>query len=144
MFGFVARSNKKLQIVIKTHWTAPGTGTISADEIGRKLLADWLRYKNGAADSNVNIRKAALQSLSLGLRGVVNQYSNAPTAIDTNPDADPSNGDLKTFREDLMAILMDDLAKTIFKSLADPSEACRCDNSSHDVTAVMANGSIYA
>lgn len=138
-------SKQKLQIVIKTHRTAPATGTISADEISRKLLADWLRYKNGVADSDVNIRKAALRSLSLALRGVVNQYSiAAPTAIENNPDADPSNGDLKTFREDLIAILMDDLAKTIFKSLADPAEACRCDNSSHDITAVMSNGSINA
>lgn len=65
---------------------------------------------------------------------MVNQYTAAPTDIETNPDADPSNGDLKAFLEDLMAILMDDLAKTIFKSLADPAEACRYDHSSDDTS----------
>lgn len=94
-------------------------------DVAKTLLKRWLKNKNGTTDSNVSIRKIAMQSLSRDLSAVVKQigYTTTPTL------SEPSSGDPlespASFLEDLMTLLMDDLAKMVFRGLADPVEACR-------------------
>lgn len=98
--------------------------TRSAQDIARSLLASWQKNKNGAADGDVSTRKIAMQNLTRDLQAVVQQIGEVPLPIQNAPSAGPhaSSG---TFLEEVMAILMEDLAKVMFKGLADPAEACR-------------------
>ncbi len=96
----------------------------SANDVATRLLASWVKNKHGAADGDVSIRKAALQSLGINLQAVVQEIGGAPMSCQSAPSAGPHESPI-TFLEDVMAILMEDLAKVVFKGLADPTEACR-------------------
>lgn len=98
--------------------------SLSVDEVACNLLTSWLKNKNGVADSDVRIRKAAMQSLSRDLHAVVEQFGGTPVPEQNAPSADPP-GSPTSFVEDLMSILMEDLSKLLFKGLTDPAEACR-------------------
>lgn len=65
-----------------------------------------------------------MQNLTRGLQEVVQQIGESPFSIQNALSTDPraSSG---TFLEEVMALLMEDLAKVVFKGLADPAEACR-------------------
>lgn len=100
--------------------------TRSPQDMSRSLLASWQKNKNGAADGDFSTRKTSMQNLTRDLQAVVRQISKAPLplAIQNAPSAGPhaSSG---TFLEEVMTLLMEDLAKVVFKGLADPAEACR-------------------
>lgn len=96
----------------------------SANDVATKLLASWVKNKNGAADGDVSIRKVALQSLATGLQAVVQEIGEAPTSTQSAPSAGPHDSPV-TSLEDVMSILMEDLAKVVFKGLADSTEPCR-------------------
>lgn len=93
-------------------------------DVSEALLADWLRNKHGAADSDVSVRKPALQNLAQDMSAVVTQFGDMPSHIPTAPSANPSESKA-SFLEDLVTILMDDLGRIMFNGLADPAEACR-------------------
>eukprot|EP00903_Cladosiphon_okamuranus_P014433 g13393.t1 len=65
-----------------------------------------------------------MHSLSRDLRAVVQQFGGAPILTQSAPSAGPHDSP-GTFLEEVMAILMEALAKVMFKGLADPTEACR-------------------
>lgn len=92
---------------------------LSAEDVGSTLLASWLKNKNGVADGDVKIRKEALLCLSRDLCDVIERFS------ETNERTGNSSTKSSAYLEDIMSILMDNLARTLFKALADPSEACR-------------------
>ena len=98
---------------------------LSVGDVASTLLAGWMKNKNGAADCDVSIRKAAMQSLSRDLHAVVKQFGGTPAVRQNAPPADPPDSTPTPFLEDLMSLLMDDLVKIVFKGLADPVEACR-------------------
>lgn len=66
-----------------------------------------------------------MQSLSRGLQQVVEQFDDAPILAQNAPSAGPHESSPGTFLEEIMAVLMEALAKVMFKGLADPTEACR-------------------
>lgn len=96
----------------------------SANDVAKKLMASWVKNKNGAADGDVSIRKVALQNIATDLQAVVRQLGEAPTSAQSAPSAGPRDNP-GTFLEEVMATLMQDLAKVVFKGLVDPTEACR-------------------
>lgn len=98
--------------------------TRSAHDVSSSLLASWQKHKNGAADGDVRTRKAAMQSLSRDLQAVVQQFGGTPSLTQSAPSAGPHDSS-GVFLEEVMAILMEALAKVMFKGLADPTEACR-------------------
>lgn len=97
---------------------------VSVQDVSETLLAGWLRNKHGAADRDTSVRKSALQKLAKDISAVVKEFGEIPSPIPTAPSANPSENET-SFLEDLMAILMDDLARILFNGLADPAEACR-------------------
>ena len=97
----------------------------SAQVIAGALLVNWQKNTNGAADCGVATRKVAMQRLEQDLHAVVKQVSELPESKDyCAPSADPAERSV-SFLEELMTLLMDDLAKVVFKGIADPVEACR-------------------
>lgn len=98
--------------------------TRSAHEVASSLLASWQKNRNGAADGDVRTRKAAVQSLSRDLQVVVQQLGGAPILVRSAPSAGPHDSP-GTLLEEVMGILMETMAKVMFKCLADPTEACR-------------------
>lgn len=97
------------------------------EAVASTLLASWLKNKNGATDGDVRVRKEALHTLDHDLAEVVRRFGydvkvGEPTS--TVPGDNPPNSSTP-FLEDVMAILMDDLARTLFKGLTDPAEVCR-------------------
>ncbi|CAM9154418.1 unnamed protein product, partial [Pylaiella littoralis] len=100
------------------------TETRSAENTSRSLLASWQKNTNGAADGAVSTRRISMQNLTRGLQEVVQQIGESPFSIQNALSTDPraSSG---TFLEEVMSLLMEDLAKVVFKGLADPAEACR-------------------
>lgn len=102
----------------------PVAEMLSARDVAGTLVAGWLKNINGAADSDVGIRKAAMKSLSRDLHAVVRQFDDTPAATQSSPSVDTPEKPA-SFLEDLMTLLMDALAKIVFKGLADPAEACR-------------------
>lgn len=93
--------------------------TLSAEDISSTLLASWVKNKNAAADGDLEIRKEALRCLSQDLCNVAERFQ------DFNERNVNSSTKSSVNLEDIMSILMDNLARTLFKALADPSEACR-------------------
>lgn len=65
-----------------------------------------------------------MQSLSRDIHAVVQQFGSAPTLAQSAPSSGPQEN-AGTFLEEVMAILMEALAKVMFKGLADRTEACR-------------------
>eukprot|EP00752_Nemacystus_decipiens_P006103 g5507.t2 len=100
------------------------TDTRSAHDVASSLLASWQKNTNGAADGDVRTRKAAMRSLSRDLQTVVQQFGGAPILTQSAPSSG-THDSAGTFLEEVMAILMQALAKVMFKGLADPTEACR-------------------
>lgn len=98
--------------------------TRPVDVVANKLLSGWQKNKNGASDRDVSIRKVAMRGLARDLCAVVEHFCDtlAPTQGAPSADVPPS---ATSFLEDLMSLLMSDLAKTLFKGLADPAEPCR-------------------
>lgn len=92
--------------------------------IADTLLATWLKNKNGAVDSDIGIRRVAIQTLSQDLYAVVKQVGSTPWPAQNAPSAGPPDSPT-SFLEELMTLLMEDLAKVFFRGLADPAEACR-------------------
>lgn len=65
-----------------------------------------------------------MQSLSRDLQAIVQQFGGAPIVTQSAPSAGPHDSP-GTFLEELMAILMEALAKVMFKGMTDSMEACR-------------------
>lgn len=97
----------------------------SAEDAASTFTAGWLKNINGAADVDVNIRKAALRSLSQDLCNVIRRFSDAGEGMQNAASTANVLTTSSAFLEDLMSALMDNLARTLFKALADPSEVCR-------------------
>lgn len=93
-------------------------------DVASTLLASWQKNKNGAGDCDVAIRKTAMQRLNQDLHAVVQQVRALPEDKECAPSANPPEYPI-SFIEQLMTLLMDDLAKVVFKGVADPAEACR-------------------
>lgn len=93
-------------------------------DVAGALLSSWQKNKNGAADCDVAIRKIAMQRLNQDLHAVAKQVRELPEEKECAPSADPPERPI-SFLEQLMTLLMDDLAKVVFKGVADPAEACR-------------------
>lgn len=119
MFNFCC----KPLVVHFAHTIALDTG--SAHDVASSLLASWQKNKNGAADGNVRTRKAAMQNLSRDLHAVVQQFGGAMILAQSAPSSGPPDSSAGTFLEEVMATLMEALAKVMFKGLTDPTEACR-------------------
>lgn len=66
-----------------------------------------------------------MQNLSRNLQTVVQQFGGAPILVQSAPSAGPHDESPGAFLEEVMAILMEALAKVVFKGLADPTETCR-------------------
>lgn len=96
----------------------------SVHDVAGALLVSWQKNINGAADCDVAIRKIAMQRLNQDLHAVVQQVRELPEDKECAPSADPPEHPV-SFVEQLMTLLMDDLAKVVFKGVADPTEACR-------------------
>ncbi|CBN78894.1 conserved unknown protein [Ectocarpus siliculosus] len=65
-----------------------------------------------------------MQRLVSNLHEVVRQIGDAPTPAQSAPSSGPNEAPA-SFLEEVLALLMEDLAKVVFKGLADPAEACR-------------------
>lgn len=65
-----------------------------------------------------------MQRLVKNLHEVVRQIGDAPTPAQSAPSSGPNEAPA-SFLEEVLALLMEDLAKLVFKGLADPAEACR-------------------
>lgn len=96
----------------------------SVHNVASAMLASWQKNKNGAADHDIAIRKVAMQRLNQDLHAVVKQVHELPEDKECAPSADPPERPI-SFLEQLMTLLMDDLAKVVLKGVADPAEACR-------------------
>lgn len=97
----------------------------SAEDAASTLIAGWLKNINGAADVDVNTRKAALRNLSQDLCKVIRRFSDAGEGMQNAISTVNLPTKSSTFLEDLMSALMGNLARILFKALADSSEVCR-------------------
>ncbi|CAB1102695.1 unnamed protein product [Ectocarpus sp. CCAP 1310/34] len=68
--------------------------------------------------------KTATQRLVINLHEVVRQIGDAPTPAQSAPSSGPTEAPA-SFLEEVLTLLMENLAKVVFKGLADPAEACR-------------------
>lgn len=87
----------------------------SAHEASKAFLASWQKNINGAGDGDVSIRKIAMQTLSEDLHKLFHHGRDM---------CDPHQASV-SYLEDVMALLMEDLAKVFFRGLSDSTEACR-------------------
>ncbi|CAM9297184.1 unnamed protein product [Ectocarpus sp. 12 AP-2014] len=100
------------------------TETRSPHDVASTLLTSWQKYTNGAADGDVSTRKIAMQRLVSNLHAVVRHIGDAPTPAQSAPSSGPNEAPA-SFLEEVLSLLMEELAKVVFKGLTDPAEACR-------------------
>ncbi|CAM9789668.1 unnamed protein product, partial [Discosporangium mesarthrocarpum] len=91
----------------------------------------WQRDKNRADGEDKNERKKALRTLHESLMVVVGKYDSGYTCTSSCEVPSPklassSNANnLQTFGGKVMALLLDDMAKLLFRRFGDPAEGCR-------------------
>ncbi|CAM9489910.1 unnamed protein product, partial [Scytosiphon promiscuus] len=109
----------------------------SAHDVAKAFLASSQTHLSGAVDRNVSIRKAAMQALSRDLHNIAQHARDVPEMRTASSDG--PRGASISFLEELMALLMEGVAKVIFKGLIDLAEGCSREASIQAVTLFVGN-----